>query len=154
MPGDGPGAFWLEMAVLTTRELALMRREIGEGVVPITWDKAAINAALQGSEDVLEAQAFDATTFVTVTVTNNAEAQVVQDALDTGRYAANAVPLARFYLREHPASVSRRSVDRAGIGAFVQANQADFVVAVSRMPNNRRRPVVRAVIKRRVEAAV
>ena len=57
------------MAVLTTKQLALMRREVGEGVVPITWDKPTINAALQGADDVLETRGFDATTFVSVVTT-------------------------------------------------------------------------------------
>lgn len=56
------------MAILTVKELAALRRAVGEGVVPITWDKTTINTATQGVEDILEAQGFDAASFVTVAV--------------------------------------------------------------------------------------
>ncbi len=142
------------MAVLTTDELTALRREVSDGIVPVTWDKPAINAALQGSEDVLEAQAFDATTFVTVTTTTSTRAQNVKTALDGGQIPANLVPIVEDWLQAHPPSRTTRSVDASGLIAWVTANRLAFAAAVAGMPSAQRVKIVRLVVGRRVEAAV
>ena len=141
------------MAVLTPDELTALRRETARDEHP-DWDKPTINAALQGAEDVLEAQAFDATAFVTVTTTVNTAAQLVEAALSAGQIPASLVPVAEDWLVGHPPSVSDRSVDTHGIHAWGALNQPAFVTAVAGMPVAQRAKVVRLVVRRRVEAVV
>ena len=141
------------MAILAPEELTALRREAARDEHP-DWDKPTINAALQGSEDVLEAQAFDATTFVTVTTVTSARAQNVKTALDAGQIPANLVPVVEDWLEEHPPSVTSRSVDTAGIASFVTANRPAFAAAVAGMPTAQRTKVIRLVVRRRVEAVV
>jgi hypothetical protein len=144
----------LTVAVLTTTELAALRRQIGEGVVPITWDKNTINAATQGVEDVLEAQGFDASTLVAVTTVANPDSQEVLDELTASRLPAGVRRIAEAFLRDNPASVTTRSVDNGAIADFLRDNSAVFTRAVAGMPGPVRNKLVRAVIKRRVEAVV
>lgn len=142
------------MATLTPEELAALRREVGEGVVPITWDKPTINAALQGAEDVLEARGFDATAFVALATTRDARAQTMKDDLDGMRIPANLRPVVEDWLIEHPPFVTRRSVDVDGIRTWIAGNRPAFAAVLAGMPSSQRREVVLSAIRRRVEAAV
>ena len=142
------------MAVLTTKQLALMRREVGDGVVPVTWDKPTINTALQGAEDVLEAQGFDATAFVAAATRTDARAQTVKDDLDGNRIPFTLVSVVEDWLIEHPPFVTKRSVDVDGIRTWAAGNRPAFAAAVARMPSAQRREVVLSVIRRRVEAVI
>lgn len=142
------------MATLTTQELAVLRREVGDGVVPITWDKATINAALQGVEDVLEAQAFDASSFVAVDVVTDARAQSVKGDLDGNRIPFTLRPVVEDWLVENTPSTTSRSVDITGIATWAQDNQAAFATVVSAMPNDQQAKIVRLIVRRRVEVVV
>ena len=142
------------MGVLTPDELAALRRAVSDSIVPVTWDKPTINAALQDTEDVLEAQAFDASTLVAVANTTSTRAQNVKTALDEGQIAANLVPVVEDWLVEHPPSESTRSVDATGIASFVTANRPSFAAAVAAMPLAQRAKVVRLIVRRWVEAVV
>ena len=142
------------MAVLTPDELTALRRQVSAGVVPVTWDKPTLNTALQGAEDLLETQAFDTTPFVTLTSTTSPRAQNVKTALETGQIPANLVPVVEDWLKDHPPSVTVRSMDRNAIRAWVTANRPAFASAVDGMPEAQRVKVVRLVVRRRVEAVV
>ena len=141
------------MTVLTPDELTALRRAAARDEHP-DWDKPTINTALQSTEDVLEAQAFDASAFVTVRTTTSTRAQQIVAALAAGRIPADLIPVVEDWLVEHPASVTVRSVDVNGISAWVTANRPDFVAAVAGIPNTQRAKVIRLIVKRRVEAAV
>ncbi len=134
--------------------LTALRRQIGEGVTPVTWDKPTVNAALQDTDDVLQATGFDASSIVAVSTRTDARAQTVKTALDAGQIPGNLVPVVEDWLQENPPSVTRRSVDVTGIQAFVAANRPAFTIAVRAMPTGQRVKVIRAVVRRRVEAAV
>ena len=141
--------------LLTGKDLAALRRKVGKGVVPITWDKSTINEASQGVEDVLVDQAFDATALVIVRIDNDAEAQQVKDDLDSGtKIPLSLVPIVEDWLLENPPSVTVRLVDTLGILNYVADNRGLFATAVAKMPNGRRDKVVEAVVTLMVEAAV
>jgi len=140
--------------ILTSQELSALRRAVGDGVVPITWGKPTINADLQGAEDVLETLAFAAAAYVIETTVINPDAQLVQTALDTNQYIDNMRPLVRSWLEEHPAEVTTRVVNAAGISAYVKANLGEFPLAVFRVPDDQRVKLIELVATRRVEAAV
>ena len=142
------------MAVLTTSELVALRRAVGEGVVPITWDKTTINTATQDAENVLEALGFDATRFVTEATTTNVRAQNVKAALAAGQIASNIVPVVEDWLLEHPPSVTLLSIGTAAITSFITANRTVLIAAVAGMPVGQQAKTIQAVIRRRVEAAV
>lgn len=142
------------MPPLTSDVLTVFRRQVADGVTPITWDKPTINAAFQDTDDVLQATGFAASTFVTVTTTTDPRAQNVKTALDAGQIASNLVPVVEDWLQLNPPSVTTRSVDVSGIQAFVAANRPAFAAAVSAMPSGQRVKVIRLAIRRRVEAVV
>lgn len=142
------------MAILTSGELAALRRAVGDGVVPVTWDKPTINMATQGVEDVLEGLAFDATTFVSVVTTTDARAETVKDDLDGNRIPLTLRPVVEDWIAENPLSISVRSVNESEITNFITLHRAALIAAVVGMPPDRKAQTVLAVIKRRVEAVV
>lgn len=143
------------MAILTSSDLANLRRQVGNGVVPITWSKSTINAATQGVDDVLEAQAFDANTLVSVVITTNAEAQQVTDDLESGtKIPISLVPIVQSWLKQNPISLTVRSLDKEGVVNYVVANKSLFATAVAGMPSSQQTKVVEAVVTLRVKGAV
>ena len=141
------------MAVLQPRELDKLRQALALGEHP-TWDKPTVNAALQGAEDVLETQGFDASVFVTVVDATDARAERVEAALAATRIPADLVPVVEDWLLEHSPSTTTRSLAGDGVRAWVTANRRDFAAAVSGMPTDQRVKIIRLVIERRVEAVV
>lgn len=141
------------MAVLTLDELVALRQEAARGEEP-DWDKPAINTALQGVEDVLEAQVFDATPFVAEVVTTDVRAQGVKAELDAGQIPTGLMPVVEDWLDENPPSMTTRSANNNGIDAHVNSNMPAFLAAVSGMPANQRAKIIRLVIQRRVEMVV
>ncbi len=141
------------MTVLTPNDLTALRRAVARDEHP-DWDKPTINAALQGAEDVLEAQAFDASAFVTEVTSVDTRSQQVEAALSAGQIPVNLVPVVEDWLDDHPPSETVRSVSTNEILAWVAANGPSFANAVAGMPATQRAKVVRLIVVRRVEAVV
>ncbi len=129
---------------LTRVELATIRQRVAKLVGVVTYDKPAINGALQA----LELLAPDPVTFIDVTVSRDTDVEAMQTAFDAGNIPAVMRPLVRKFLADNPTE-TRRTTNRAAVAAWIQAN--DVSGAVVGMPVGDRQTLVKEWLTFKVE---
>lgn len=142
------------MPVLTSEQLAKMRQALARGKDEVTWDKATVNVAFQGVEDVIEAQALDANTLITETVLMDARAQQVDDALTANRIPVDLVPVIEDWLVVHPTSTTTRAINQTSVNQWLGSNRSVLNLGVGSLPAPVRTEAIQVVLNSRLEAAL
>lgn len=142
------------MAILTTKELAVLRQGISRKFKPETWLKQDLSAAFQSVENTQVLAGLVMEDAVDEVTTTDSRAQGVANEKGKGVFTGGLkglLPIVEDWLAENPATSVERSVKEAQLTAWLTLHEAAFTIAVANLPSEIRSAIVLDLLRMQVK---